>query len=319
MRALFLMIVFLTTPLVSEAQVEDSFSMRPEIDIVVQPSYPEPEQLFTAKFDEFRSYAQGAEMEWYYNNEILPEAKDKSEVTLIAPPSGETATIALIVRLESGQFETYKKTIAPLYLDIVVEAQTHIPAFYAGRALPSIGSMTTFTALISGDKLLGNNFIYTWELNGNILEGGPLRNQNKIGYLVPYGKNYLLPLQVARYDRSVIAERSILIPSVKPEILFYEKNPLFGLNTRSITNGLDIIGDSATIQAEPYYLGSTVFNNPNILEWEINNKLVEAGYSNPYEITLQKTGYPGNALLGFHVRSTVELLQGAERKIEIKI
>ena len=77
------------------------------------------------------------------------------------------------------------------------------------------------------------------------------------------------------------------------------------------------IGNTMTIQAEPFFLDTRVYNDPDVAEWEINSLKTDNGARNPYEITLQRAVTAGQTNVNFHVRSLQEVLQGSEDSITI--
>lgn len=218
-----------------------------------------------------------------------------------------------------GASETHSVTLKPLYLDLIIEPQTHVPDFYIGRALPSVGSQVNVTALLNNGKSFDTNYIYTWRINDAVYQGTGLRNKNSINFTLPQGSNTTLSLQVATYSGVVIAKRTLFVPQAKPELHFYEINPLYGIETKALVGDFSLIGNSAIIRTEPYYLDSNVFNNPTILNWTINRNPASPDSSNPYEVTLERTGEAGDANLGFQVQSTTQLLQGVKGSLVIHI
>jgi hypothetical protein len=61
-----------------------------------------------------------------------------------------------------------------------------------------------------------------------------------------------------------------------------------------------------------------VYNNPDIAQWKINSSVSQNQGSNPYQITFQPTGVAESARLGFHVRDTTDVLQGARDNIQVR-
>jgi hypothetical protein len=151
-----------------------------------------------------------------------------------------------------------------------------------------------------------------------VLEGGPIRGRNKVSFATPQGSEIIITLQVSQSNGSVVAKRALIIPSVSPVLHFYEVNTLYGTGYRSLARGLSLIGNSTTIKAEPYYLDSRIFNSPDLVEWSINSQKAPSYDPNPYEITLERTGFSGGfATVGFHVRSTDVILQGARGNMQL--
>ena len=316
MRQLLILFILLFLPHFGFAQYTGlSSNLNNGPSLVVAPDYPNPNEQVTVRFDDFRSGATGATLTWFYNGSAIKDANNKREVRLIAPQAGSRATVKLVLTYK-GITEVFSTIITPVYLDIIIEPQTHVPGFYQGRALPSAGSQVKGIALLNNGKPLGNNYSYLWRINDEVLSGGPQNQGNVVLFKMPMGSNSTISLQVSGVSGEVIARRTILLPATKPQLHFYEINPLLGLRNKSLTN-LNLISSNAIIRSEPYYLDSQVFNSPNILAWTINNSPVSQDIDNPYVITLEKTGEPGEATLGFHVRSTIDLLQGARGVMNI--
>lgn len=317
MRLLLCSLVFLFAPYLAFAQFSGlSSNLNEGPSLVKTPLYPSPGEQVTLNYDDYRSSVAGARLIWFYNNTVIADAENQRTVSVTAPAVGESVTIKVALDIDGG-VEIHTTTIAPLYLDIIIEPQTHVPGFYLGRALPSVGSQVKATALLNNGRALGNGYIYTWRINDSVFNGGPLRDTNKIEFTMPLGSASTISLQVTTYDGVVLAKRSLILPSAKPELYFYEINSLYGLETKELRGNFNLISNSATIRTEPYYLSSQVFNNPSILKWTINSAQVSSDIQNPYEVTLSRTGEIGSADLGFHVRSTTQLLQGVKGDVNI--
>lgn len=318
MRISALLFVIFILPQLCFAQSLTSDGINPAPDLELQPAYPSPGEKTTIRFNDYRSNTIGSEIRWFYNNSLITTANDRREVEVVAPAVGQTIVVKMVLTT-NGVSEVHNVTLKPLYLDLIIEPQTHVPDFYKGRALPSVGSQINVTALLGNGKNLDTNYIYTWRINGAVYQGEGLRNKNSMSFLMPQGSNTTLSLQVSTYAGVVVAKRTILVPLAKPELHFYEINPLYGIGTVSVGDDFNLISNSAILRGEPYYLDSTVFNNPNVLSWTINGQPTEPDYSNPYQVTMEKTGGGGEASLGFHVRSTIQLLQGIKGNITIHI
>jgi hypothetical protein len=312
---LFLLIVCVAPHLVTAQSITNGINPQPELS--VQPAYPNPGEQVKVSFDDYRGSAANSEISWFYNGDLIPDAENKRAVVVTAPAAGDTASIKVVIKI-GALTETHVTVLNPVYLDIIIEPQTHVPDFYTGRALPSVGSQINATALLNNGKQLGNDYIFTWRINDEVFSGNGLRNQNKIQFSATHGSTVSLSLEVSDYGGTVIARRAILIPFAKPELHFYEINPLYGIETTAISNTFNLIGNSATIRTEPYYLDSSVFNNPNILQWTINGSNASPD-NNPYQVSLTRTGDPNSSNLDFRVQSTTQFLQGIRGGIKINI
>lgn len=295
------------------AQFSTQSFIDPVSGIELKPEYPQPGEKITAAIADYSNGSYGAAITWSLNGEIIPEAENQRTVVFTAGKAGEPQTIRAVLDKTSGGNMTLSKTVSPAFLDIIIEPQTRTPEFYLGRSLPSIGSIVNATALVSVDKIQNSpDLIYTWRIGQQVIEGGPIRGRNQVSFSTPRGTNEVLAVQVSRLDGTVVSQRSILLPSVSPEVHFYEVSSLFGINKKAVDKNVSILGNSIVLRAEPYYLDSRAYNNPSIIQWKLANSSIDNPSSNPYEITLQRVGVSGSTELMFHVRDTEQLLQGAQ-------
>lgn len=318
MRILAIFSVLLCTFMLTQAstvhaQQLDSF-LTPNISISVQPEYPRPGEVITAELNDYGSSVYGATITWFINNQELTEFANYRTVTLTAGAIGTNDTLSAVLSTNSHR-EVVETVITPVYLDIVIEPQTRVPDFYMGRALPSLGSIINATALINGRA--NPDYIYTWRVEQTVLENGPIRGRNQVSFSTPMGSALSLSLQVSKPTGEIVARRVLSVPSVAPEIHFYELSTLFGLSHRAITDRYNLTSQSATIQAEPFYLDSRVYNNPAIKEWSINRRATPNSSANPYQITIERSGSLGVNSLEFHVRDLKQVLQGAKASTDI--
>lgn len=299
------------------AQLDTSFIQSNQTSLSTDPEFPKPGELVTVTIESYGSNSFNSNIVWRYDGEIIADATNQRSAQVIAGDLGESNTVNASLVSPTGVQTNVSKVIEPRYIDIVIEPQTRVPDFFAGRALPSIGSSVNATALINNGQSDKSNLVYTWRLNNKVLNGGPIRGSNQISFAMPRGSDAVLTLDISSVSGEVIGRRALIVDSVKPELHFYESNALYGVSHVSITDSLILIGSNTTIVAEPFYLDSRTYNNPDINEWEINTTANTNQGSNPYEVTIQKVESGGSSKVSFHVRSTTELLQGVEDSIVI--
>ncbi len=290
------------------------------LSIDLEPLYPSPEEPFTATINDYALSAQGVGIHWLVDGKLLADKNNERKISLTAKTVGKPTVIEAVIDLAGGMTVSVKKVIDPVYLDIIIEPQTRTPAFYKGRALPSIDSLINATALVNGNAISPSDLLYTWKLNQSVLEGGTLRGKNHVTFSMPRGRYATLILEVHRPGGETIARRIFDLPSISPTLSFYETSPLYGLNTRTIRDSVSLIGSSLSVRAEPYNLDLRTFNNPDFLEWKLNGTQSPGEGNNPYEITLataEQGLISGATNINFHVRNTAQVLQGAESSFRV--
>ena len=315
MRRLLILACFLVaTP--ASAQLSGGGFSTP-LSLTVEPDFPRPGEVVTVSVTSGSQFVD-ADLVWRINGEVVSEANNRRELEYVAGDLGETDRIQLNIVSDRGGSQNLVADVVPTYVDIVLEPQTRVPGFYQGRAVPSVGSQINATALVNNGTLLeGSDHVYTWEVNGNVLEGGPIRGTNKVSFDTPRGSRITLVVTVTDRSGTLVARDGFYFKSVKPQMEFYETNALYGQSPIAVGRDLVLADSAATITAEPYYLDIRTFNNPDIVEWEINNDAQPPAGGNPYQITIQKVDAGGTARVSFHVRSTTELLQGVEERINV--
>lgn len=310
----WLLLLLLLLPTTSGAQfneIADNNLMGSNATLLLQPSYPEPFEIVSISLEDFRSSSRSNTIEWYRNGEIIAEFSNQREIAIEVGDIGSSNLFEAVLTNENGVKEAVRTSINPIYLDIIIEPQTHIPDFYRGRAIPSTGSIINATALLEGISTNANNLLFTWQVNNAILHGGSIRGGSFVSFPMPRGSLSDIIITVSDLKGTIIAKRAFSISSTQPKLLFYEINTLYGTTLHPI-NTLNLIANTATFRAEPYYIDSQVYNQPDISEWEIGRE-VTSPTSNPYEVTLQRTDAGnGRVPVSFHVRSTDNVLQGVE-------
>lgn len=305
-------------PLISGAQFGIGDIQSQQSSIVLNPAFPNPGDTVTATVNG-GSNVFGSQLTWTYNDEQVEGTDNQRSIEITAGGAGTNSTLSVTVTNPSGQEQVISALIKPLYLDLIIEPQTRVPNWYLGRALPSYASQINATALLhDGTSFLNpSTVVYTWEIDKNPIESGAIRGGNKVSFETPRGKGPVLVVTAADTQGITIASRAVLLNTVTPEMLYYEKHSLYGVSTQSIGSAAAVIGNVLTLQAEPYYLDTRVYNRPDIAQWEINSIETSNGVGNPYEITLSRSGVGGRTLVNFHVRSLQEVLQGTESQITV--
>jgi hypothetical protein len=259
--------------------------------------------------DDYSSDVSGASIRWRVGGVERPELANIRSIEVTTGEPDIAIKVEALLTLPSGESVLAATTITPRYFDLLIEPQTRVPFHYTGRALPSTGSTVNATALLSG-KAANKNLLYTWRLNNVVLMGGPLMGQQQISFTMPQGSG-VLEVTVEDPTTGILASRSIELLNANPFLHFYPISTLYGMSSRPITEVYTLIGASATVLAEPYYLDLRTYNNPDLAEWTLEGGYTGTRGTNPYELTLVR-GFGGKGGVGFHVRNLTDVLKGAQ-------
>ena len=311
MRLLATILCICTFFSVQTASAQLGSTLNEQESIALSNEFPRPGETFTASLNVFNSFWRNASIEWVIDGSRIENVSNRREIELEAGTAGKNVRIQAILTQANGATLTLTKDITPVYLDIVIEPQTHVPVFYKGMPLPSIGSIVNATALIDTGRLRNDDLVYTWRVNQTVLEQGPIRTRNTVSFEMPRGNRATLYLTVNEPSGTLVAQRAIYIPSVYPELHFYEESSLYGPSITAVDKTILMVGNSLTLLAEPYNLDVRVFNNPDVHEWKLGSNTLSNQDSNPYQVTLQRNSSGGVSNVQFQVRSLEQILQGA--------
>lgn len=312
---LFFCSVLLFTPLVFvHAQISNSI-MGNAVSITLDPQFPNPGEAVIASLDDYSINSSGATISWYFEGHELPALSNKRSITLSTNKNGSAATVEARLSFTNRPTISAKATIKPIYLDVIVEPQTYVPVFYAGRALPVHGSLVNLIALIQTSSGMGNasNYTYNWQLNDNYVYGGPQQGNNRAQITIPFGLSSTLTLTVQDSNGNLIGRRVIYIPSIPIDLEFYEESALYGLRRNAVGDSLNVIGNSTTIRAVPYYLDMRATGDTVMSEWSINGQKNKVVTEDPFKINLSPRGSSGSAAIKFKFRNLSDLIQGGEK------
>jgi hypothetical protein len=273
------------------------------------PAFPEPNEAVAVTFNDYGVASGQGTIRWFEDGVEIVEFRNQRTITYNAPANGQRATLRA-VRGEGVTALAASATIIPRYLDLIIEPQTRVPAWYLGRALPSLDSQINASIVIPGPNPGYESLVFSWRVNDTVLFGGPVVGQRQVSFPMPQG-TAIVNVTVETKDGQVIGSRAYEILAEEPFLHFYESNPLYGMSHRPLPGMLRLIGSTATVRAEPYYLDLRTFNQPSIQEWLASPSLGALLGQNPYEITISRSDTEPSGEVSFHVRDGTRILQGA--------
>ncbi len=268
--------------------------------LIASPQFPTPNQEVTVSLDAYSMNTIGATITWYVDKIELVDRKNERSIKFISGPIGSTHTVRSVIRFPSGLPLEATVVIPITQVDIIVEADSHIPAFYRGRALPSENSLIRAIAVLHGKTAeTPAEYTYEWKLDGNPLFGGPIRGKRVIETRMPLYQDHTLTVVVYNAHGVPLGRRTIALNPVVPEVYFYEENPLRGLSRKAITDDFVLIGEETTVYAEPYFMNIEPKTFSGELSWKLNGEHVDPTGVVPNAITLRHVGGEGSANIAF--------------------
>lgn len=300
------------------AQVPDLTNQTNPSVLVLSPRYPEPNETVTATLNDYSINTNGATIQWFVGGKEVSNSENERAVEFSTGGLGSSLRVVALTTLPNGSVLKAESIIQPVRIDILIEADTRVPSFYKGRAIPATGGSVQLTALpFTGEARNPESYSYTWRVGDKVHGGGSRFGKNSINFTADFQKQILVSVDVMDTDGEMVTSESIYIPLTDPELHFYEINPLRGMAEVAMGDTFIFVGEEIKVRAEPYFIDNSLFSEKPHQEWKLNRKKVANPNSDQQEITLRRSGDSGSFNLEYHIRNLKQLLQGVKDDITI--
>ncbi len=318
---LFWLIIFVSTlyfslPIHTSAQTPSFVGN--SIYLESAPQYPEPNSAVTVSLNDYSVDALGATIFWYINGIEQTSAKNSRSIEVPTYTLGSEEIVKVVLTRPGSPDLSSSLTISPVVIDLIVEADTHVPVFYKGRTLPSKDSPMRVIALVhdvSGS--IKNEYTYKWSAGDSVLFGGPLKGKNIINYTMPHFTDSEITVQVFDTKGNTVGKKTVSIGAVDPQLYFYEYSSLRGLSERAASNQLPFIGDEMTLFGEPYFINAHMDEGEATFEWMIDNNPTTPNISAPNAVTLSRTGEGGSATILLRIVTLSSIPQFVSKQLQL--
>jgi hypothetical protein len=219
---------------------------------------------------------------------------------------GTQTSISVAVSGNSGN-DSAQLSLVPTSIDLLWEADSYVPPFYEGRALPSSGSMIRVLAIPhfvgSNGPVPASEIDFTWKLNNAVDEAQSGIGESSAVFpaAVLYDSDTIV-VDAQTPDGSISGEATISIRTGDPVLVLYEDSPLFGIMYHLALGQSSAAGESETsFAAVPYFASAASANDPALAyDWTVNGSAVATDPQDPSEITVNAQS-AGVAQLGLIV------------------
>ena len=285
-----------------------------ETAMLFRPEQPEPGEEVTVSLDIYTNNLVGATIVWFKDGVVMPDKANEIKITLEAPPLNRPVSLRAEVRLANGRLITLNRKLTSGYTDIVIEALTYTPSFYQGQPLGSAGSPIKATAILSTTEN-PKNLVYTWELNNEVLFGGPAYGRQTIDLVMPNSGKFLA-VDINNRAGDLVGSRIIEIAPESVEVNFYENNPLRGQSKLALPREYILVGNEVTVRAEPYY--TSLQDTDAVEEWRLDGVEVnQSGVSGLRDIVLTAGEDKGRSRFSYSFYNSNHLLQRGKKEITV--
>lgn len=265
-----------------------STGVQEQVSFIVSPSVPRPGQLVTAKIESYSSDLNRLQISWYINDVLVKKEIGATQHQFTMGELGKVTKVRVVILKSNGQTIDKNYSFRPAEVDLIYESQTFTPPFYEGKANFSRQSTVKVVAVPqvlnkSGLYVSPQNISYTWYVDGSVV-------QNSSGYgkqTFTYPSKLLssavkIGVEISTIEDGAVANSSITINPVNPDVVVYEKSPTLGtLYNKAISNSFSIKIPEFEIEAVPYFFNKDlVLNKSTLFNWKLNGQTISSPNKN---------------------------------------
>ncbi|MEI6843279.1 MAG: hypothetical protein WCK48_02120 [bacterium] len=289
------------------------------INVDISPENPKPSSIVTVTLSSYDTDLNSSNITWKINGLTKVSSRGLKTYSFALGDSGTVTNLDVIIETSGGDVVEKSYTLKPSSVDLLWEAQGYTPQFYRGKTLFSHQDIIKFIALphitgSNGQEIPASNLIYTWKKNGTILgdySGYGMNTYTMLGSIISRSLN--LSVTVSSPDSESVGSATVTVTPIEPSIVFYEKNPLYGIqfqkaftDTVKLTNTKEI-----SLFAVPYFFGVSDANNPNLsYKWSINRVTID-NTNTTTQTFRQVDGTNGSSYISLSIDNADKILQSA--------
>lgn len=303
--ALLALFVFIIIGGNTPAHAQFPLSNTADLSLNVSPNYPRPNSVVRLSVKSVLIDLVASNITWYANEAVIAGGVGVSEATITTGPLGTETRIRVEV-LEQDLRASATGVFRPTEIDLLWEADSYVPPFYRGRALPSAGSNVRLFVVPRFKKIGATSFvpadelIYTWKKNGKLIQNASGRGKHSVTIEDTglFGSD-TISVDVRTTDSVLQGSSSVRLPSVEPSLVLYENHPVFGiLYHRALQSPASVPEVETTFSVVPYFApvqdpddGSLVY------KWRVGNSAIASNRLRPSAITINAEGTDGLAFI----------------------
>lgn len=315
-----LILVLVLYPFSSFAQIRAG-----DIVLSISPENPKENEQITATLTSYATNLNISYISWLTNDSLITEGVGKRTFVFNAGELNTDITLTARINTTAGDSIIKNITITPTEIDLLWEAtDSYVPPFYKGKTLVASEGSYKVVAIPNvyslGQKLNSKNLSYTWKRDGSVA-------QSYSGW----GKDYFIfkntylekenKIEVSAIDilGKVKPVGETVLTTYNPKIVFYKKDPEFGIDLKNgILNTYELGEGSTTLVATPYFFSpKNIKTNDLKFEWSIDDEKISTP-ENKNEINLRgEEGENGTSVIKLLINNTKTLFQELETSINV--
>lgn len=240
---------------------------------------PAPGQAITVRAESYSIDLNSSTLTWKVNGVVVEKGTGITTYETQAPALGKKTTVAVSAVASNGTAVSGSVSIGSGGVDLIMEHDGYVPAFFKGKFPLSYQNSVTVIAIphlanSSGAEYDPKTLVYQWKKNSQVLQdqsGYGKQSATLAGDIVP--RPFALSVVVSTRDSSAQASGYISIVPASPSLSFYTDDPLYGpLFNLAITDAVRIGSAKETeVLAVPFGFNKPLSSLGDLVQtWHLN-------------------------------------------------
>ena len=302
---------------VANAQLSGSLPQT-DINVDMVPEIPKPNETVYVSLTSYATNINSANITWSVNDEIKQSGMGQKSFTFSVGAMNTTTTLNITIETQEGEVVEKTLRIKPAGVDLIWESEGFVPPFYKGKSLFSHQNKVTLVALphitsSNGSEINAKNLIYTWKKNGSVIESASGFGKNTYSFVSSLiSRPFSISVDVTTTDETGIGYTGINVTPTEPSVVFYRKDPIYGIEFQKALYGTTELVDSKelTVVGMPLFFGTTNQTSSGLIyKWSVNGSPTNNGPQQFVQVFRQLEGTSGTANISLSVENTIKILQ----------
>ncbi len=281
----------------------DIFSNTSSLSLSLSPAIPTTNSSVTiaaqSPFDDLRS----ATLTWVVNGKKILSGVGEKTITIPTGALGTKSIVGVSATLPDGSTAGSQTIIHPGEIDLLFDADSFVPPFYRGRALPSAGTTLRLQAItrfknMDGSLIPDAAIDFKWKRGGQALMGVSGKGKSSISIPAPsLFSSDTISVEARSLDGEFSATARQPVSDTDPVVILYEDHPLFGVLYENAMGAQKNIFTSETVLAAvPFFADAFSPEDPSLqYAWRVNGASVPATSTKKSEIVIGSASTGGTA------------------------
>ncbi len=268
-------------------QEEVLTSIANDFTLRVSNSSPNPGETVNFEVISYAFDRNNVSYEWRVNGVIQRESSGRGRFSLAVPAGkdGERKTVSVSVVTMGGEALVKRATIQSTHVALYWWADTAIPYWYKGKALPSRNAQVTVFAFPNNRNSSSLNF--QWSFNDAINAQSSGIGKQVFTFPLNFTVNESIEVQVSDVSGALNKKKAIDIEPREPIARIYETRVLRGaVYEKTIKTADAVSGETETFVAFPFYFTP---GKPATLSysWLFNGETISGTFTKPWLFVLK--------------------------------